>query len=224
MLDQRPRAGCGVEVCWGPRAIAEVSACRSDADARTAITLVVPGSAGPSLPTYRDMVVLKEMGVVAVDAPDDVDFADPDGALATAAFLCLLRDCTGLDVPVLWGGTGAGVRTVDALGHLSPPSRHLSGAPGDLVGAWRRSFRPGRFSWRRGPGFVVVEDWRRAGPGRRIVIGDRHLLDAFEQLAAPVRESATPSIGSGALRHLAAGDLTVQVGPWLLLAPHRMRP
>lgn len=224
MLDQCRRAGCGVEVCWGPQAIAEAVACRSDADARTAITLVVPGSAGLSLPTYRDIVALREIGVVVVDAPDDVDFADPGGALATAGFLCLLRDCTGLNVPVLWGGTGAGARTVDALCHLYPPSRHLAGAPGDVVAAWRRSFRPGRFSWRRGPGFVVVEDRRRAGTGRRVVIGDRHLLDAFEQLAAPVRESAAPSIGDDAIRRLVAADLTVQVGPWLLWAPHRMRP
>lgn len=222
VLDQGQRIGRGVEICWGPQAVAEAFDCRRDGDARTEITLVVPASAGRSLPTSSDVAALWKIGLVAIDITDDVDFADPGSALDVAHFVCLLRDCTGRDVPVLWGGTGASTGTVDALGHLYPPSRRLSGAPGDLVTAWRRSFRPGRFSWRRGPGFVVVNDRRGNGPGRRVVIGDRHLVDAFERLAAPVNESGggTP-IAKAAIRHLVACEVTVQVGPWVLRAPHR---
>src|SRR5437867_7851108 len=87
MLDQRHRAGWGVEVPWGPGALAEVRGCRRDSEARTPVTLVIPPTAGSCWPDHPDLVAVLEAGLVAVDVPHDIDFADPGRTLEAAHFL-----------------------------------------------------------------------------------------------------------------------------------------
>lgn len=192
-----------------------------DQEARTAVTLVVSEGDTDFWPCYSDLVALHDTGLVAVDVAVDIDFVDTRRSAEAAGFVGLLRDCTALGVPVRWGGRGDAV-TVERLGHLLPPSRPLRGAPPGPLGRWRRSYRPGSFTWRRGPGFVTIDD-QRPGRSRRIVIGDACLLAAFEQLAAPVPRPSGAA-AEAAVAHLAAHDLTIEVGPWLLRAPCRARP
>jgi hypothetical protein len=193
-----------------------------DRDARTAVTLVLSPDESETWPAFSELAGLRDDGLVTVDISDDIDFVDVHRTLEAARFTCLLRDCTALGLPVLWGGRGDAA-TVQRLGHLLPPARPLRGAPPGPLEHWRSSFRPGSFTWRRGAGFVTIDD-RRLGRPRRIVIGDPCLLAAFEQLAGPVLRDYGPVPNNAAVAHLAAHDLTIDVGPWLLRAPCRARP
>src|SRR5688572_4676099 len=79
VLDRRPPPRAGVDVHWSPQALAEAGASRRDGEARTAITLVVPRLGDGDLPTGRDVLALRRVGLVAIDVCDDVDFAGARG-------------------------------------------------------------------------------------------------------------------------------------------------
>src|SRR5437868_10207801 len=113
-------------------------------------------------PADDDFVALRSAGVIGMT----LDFPVLPSAPLLIAFLVR---ATSFGLPLEWGGPVADL-PCGLLFHLTPPTY------GDEAAAtWRAAHRYGQCYWRRGNGFVTVQDLR-TDPGARIVIDDPGLL------------------------------------------------
>ncbi|WP_242902718.1 DUF5825 family protein [Actinomadura terrae] len=138
-------------------------------------------------------------------------------ALPPAPWLiAFLVRVTSFQLPLEWGGPVADL-PCGLLFHLTPP------AFGDEVaGKWRAAHRYGQCYWRRGHGFVAVQDLREQ-PGAHFVIHEPGLLALFHRLADPV---AVADLGDDDRAHL--GDLldarlAVDLDGVAVRLPYRLR-
>jgi hypothetical protein len=173
---------------------------------------------GPPWPDERALAQLVSAGIGEVEVESEIPL---DAALPvdTLNFLRLLRDATAVGVWVRWRarlGTGL---SVTSICHLPPPSGGTGLALNPAVAAWRESFRPDRFTWRAGPGFVIITDLR-GGDVTRTRLDDRTVLAAYERLLAP---TAVADISDAAFELLHGRAIVLRLGDVALALPVRQR-
>ncbi|MFH8573947.1 DUF5825 family protein [Streptomyces sp. NPDC017993] len=156
---------------------------------------------------------------------ETVDLTGASAPATALRRLAVVRELTGMGIPVDWS---VRLRTADdwrRLGHLTPP-RHLR-LPGDpeegagyALRAWRAAHLPGMCIWRKGPGFVEIRD-HRGDPARVELLDGPAALSAQSMAADGATDHALPAdLSADWLRR----DLLLAVGPqvlWLPCRPHR---
>src|SRR5438132_3550007 len=151
-------------------------------------------------------------GEIAIDAGDPV---------AMLEFLRFLRDAAAARRDVLWRAKlGSGV-PIASITHLPPPAGGTGLALNPAVSVWREYYRPDRFTWRSGPGFVLLLDTRPGAPPRRGHLRDPDVLQLFHQAQAPTACSAISS--SAALETLESEGVLLRLGDMVLALPVRQR-
>ncbi|GCD92761.1 DUF5825 family protein [Embleya hyalina] len=139
------------------------------------------------------------------------------GAAAVAG-LVVVRELTAHGIAVDWTlRPAAGPWDWRPLGHLHPPTTVIDGA--GLAAAWRDDFRPAKFGYRHGPGFIEVRD-HRADPFRRLVIRNPR----YEQVIEPLlRGVATTDLTEAVTARYHEAGLLHRVGGYVWWTPYRVR-
>ncbi|OPC77363.1 hypothetical protein B4N89_43380 [Embleya scabrispora] len=146
-----------------------------------------------------------------------IDLSDADGAAAVAG-LVVVRELTAHAIAVDWTlRPPAGPWDWRPLGHLHPPTT-VPGGDG-LAAAWSDDFRPAKFGYRHGPGFIEVRD-HRADPFRRLVIRNPRYEQVIEPLLRGV--ATTDQTEAVTARYHGAG-LLHRVGRYVWWTPYRVR-
>ncbi|WP_436533246.1 DUF5825 family protein [Actinoplanes sp. HUAS TT8] len=164
---------------------------------------------GPAIEVRIDVPPPAESGPAAVAAlavagVDRLVVSEPVGA-ATADWIELAKAALTHGLPLHWTGTAG------------PEFAHLVPARTDLEG--RRRWRYGLLTWRRGPGFVLVDDRRDSEDRRSLVIDSPPLVEAFgPELDRPAAGTA----GTDPLLAELAGVGLVTSGPVAVWLPYRM--
>ncbi|MFD9466898.1 DUF5825 family protein [Streptomyces sp. NPDC060027] len=137
-------------------------------------------------------------------------------------FLHLLRQASTYGVWVSWHAAGLPDCSVSDLHHLPPPQTTRSESARSAVERWRDEYTYGLCYYRKGPGFWQVRDARAAGRRGRFTLGGERVIQLLERLDRPTA-SAELLDASELLPVLYEAHLTVQIGDWLLLLPHRLQ-
>ncbi|MFE5325109.1 DUF5825 family protein [Embleya sp. NPDC056575] len=151
-----------------------------------------------------------------------IDLSDGGTGAAAVAGLVVVRELTAHGIAVDWTlRPPAGPWDWRPLGHLHPPTTVIDGdGDGDhLAAAWRADFRPAKFGYRHGPGFIEVRD-HRADPLRRLVIRNPRYAQVIEPLLRGV--AATDLTEAVTARYHDAG-LLHRVGRYVWWTPYRVR-
>jgi hypothetical protein len=147
-----------------------------------------------------------------------IDSSDPPVILE---FLRFLREASAARTNVSWRARlGHGV-PIAAITHLPPPAGGSGIALNPAVSVWREHYRPDRFVWRAGPGFVLLLDTRPGAPPRRGHLREPDVLQLFHQAQVPTACSAIRS--SAALETLQSEGVLLQLGDMVLALPVRQR-
>ncbi|MFI1582521.1 DUF5825 family protein [Embleya sp. NPDC020630] len=149
--------------------------------------------------------------------------SEADGAAAVAG-LVVVRELTAHGFAVDWTlRPPAGPWDWRPLGHLHPPTTVIDGdGDGDrdrLAAAWRDDFRPAKFGYRHGPGFIEVRD-HRADPFRRLVIRNPRYAQVIEPL---LRGVATTDLTEAVTARYHDAGLLHRVGRYVWWTPYRVR-
>jgi hypothetical protein len=112
---------------------------------------------------------------------------------ADAAALRVLAEATARRIDLAWQLAADPGWPVRALTHLLPPAGCADPGGREFVASWRRSFRLGACTYRRGPDFVALRDIRPGGRQVRAVLG-RQWVAAFDEL---VGQAVSPTGEAG---------------------------
>lgn len=181
--------------------------------------IALAGDLAAPWPDDSHLATLHRQGVMAITVEGDLLLGEDD-PLGTLHFLRWLRDTAAYRLEVRWHGwLGKGLSATD-VAHLPPPVGGTAAWNPALV-AWRRTYREGRFAWRQGPAFALV-DRRTGGPEQTLL--DDGLLDVFLRLQQPAPLAAFVSDAAVAALHtLNERRLVVQLGGYSLALPYRLR-
>ena len=130
-----------------------------------------------------------------------------------------MRDALAAGITVEWTVCDPGPVRADALMHLPPPAA-FPGFEHELE-RWR-DFTFGVFYWRRGPGFVIVQDVRPGFDAAQYCIDDEACLAAFTELQQPVLAAHARRTHGEALEMLASAAMLLEVGGWVMALPYRI--
>jgi len=125
------------------------------------ITLYIHSTQGSDLPDCDLLNSLHGWGLRALHAELSLDKRDPQKTVREILFL---RTCSELNIPLFWTPPESTDVLFDALTHLPPPVVGEGETEGWSKG-WREAYAEDGLLYRRGPGFVLVQDLRPAtGP------------------------------------------------------------
>lgn len=173
-------------------------------------------------PDAEQLTALTNLGICQIDIIELVRLSD-EAPRQSLDFLRFLRDAHAAGIHVRWHGEIGPGLPVRAISHLPPPTGGAALNP--AVTAWREQFEPALFSWRAGPGFILLRDHRSGQPPRRQVLDETPLLTALQRLARPVRRAdwSGDAASTEALATLLAQGIALQLSDWLLALPCRAR-
>ncbi len=169
------------------------------------VTVEIDGWPGPAV-SARTVRELADLGVAALVVVGD----GPTGAELPDWFE-LGKAALAYDLPVHWTGrlpAGAAAAAV----HLTPPRNDPS---------WRADWRFGLLTWRRGPGFVRVEDARDMSARQHLVMDLGILAETFG--AGLDRHAAVSDIDPVVLADLVDAEVVAVFADRAVWLPYRLR-
>lgn len=175
-------------------------------------TIFVGAEVPSGLRSLDDVVHACEGGLRRVVITPTIDF----GVSSLSPQLGLVRDLGSCGVPVDWSLAGEEATDVSMLYSLPPPRN--STLPIETVQRWHEVHRFGLLYFRRGPGFLIVNDSRN-GRTNEIRIRQGPLMQAFLACDRGVQTDLVPP----AIAQLLLSEaLVCLVGGNLVSLPHRM--
>ncbi|NMO20399.1 hypothetical protein HPC49_33610 [Pyxidicoccus fallax] len=189
-----------------------------------AVSVEVHGEAPGDWPTDAQLARLVALGCVELRVPWVMELGE-QRAEQSAHFVRLLRDCTSHRLRVRWRGAARPPIASWTLYHLEPPESGGTPELDEAARRWRQAHAYGRCYWRAGPGFMLVKDRREGRSATQFLLDDAATRSVFEALSVPKRVESldTEPEARKALADLQEEALVLELGPWRVALPFRMR-
>ncbi len=169
---------------------------------------------GGTRPTRDELVVVARAGMRGLRLSGFLELG-AHVPVATARHLDFLREAAGVGLRVLWRGTLDTI-PVEPFRHLYPPSGEDGAKP------WPIPRRP-MFTLRRGPGFVLVDDFRNGSLVRSYVDDPDEVRLLVDRTRSCVAHDELSPAEDAAVRKLAERAMFTPIGPMWLALPVRFR-
>ncbi|MFI1094179.1 DUF5825 family protein [Streptomyces sp. NPDC020917] len=147
-----------------------------------------------------------------------VSFA-ADRAQEAVEFVRSLREHTAHARSLPWRADLSRLPAPRILFHLSPPIEADQSA---TVRTWRATYRYGLLHYRRGPGFLIVRDFRPGATRDEIVLDRPESVSALEHFADPHPLPAADDPSYPSVQNLLADGMLLAVGGLAVALPYRL--
>ncbi|WP_433528488.1 DUF5825 family protein [Micromonospora sp. CA-263727] len=155
---------------------------------------------------------------ISFSEPVDVD----DGS-AFLHFIALLRESISGHLDVQWSIAGSRQLDVQALCHLPPPRASLSEQLARVPEEWQAMHQYGSFYYRRGPGFIVIRDFRDQADAQRYELESPSVVGVFKEMSAVVATTDLSEPAQEFLDVLRDERIILRFDDMVTLLPYRMR-